>query len=272
MSLLTTLVSSKIAAGAIAVSTLAVGGTAAAAATGTLPDAAQEAAHQFVGAPSPAAQPAVAADDDAQGDDTTEANSGDESTDTKTEESSTGTPSSAAPSPSTDTTTTTAVKGPDASMTSSATKGLCTAYTHGGLHNPKSTAYKALVTAAGSASVQDYCTIVLAAASQSTSATDIPSIAPSTPAKHHHVRHHHKTEVKAVHSESDDQGGDDQGEDQGDEHESESRTTVSTRSDDEHESESRDGEDSSEHRTTQHSDSNDDQGGDDQGEHEGSDD
>lgn len=51
--------------------------------------------------------------------------------------------------------------GPDA--TGPAAFGLCNSYTHGGLKNPKSTAYKALVKAAGSeSSIAAYCETVAA--------------------------------------------------------------------------------------------------------------
>lgn len=51
--------------------------------------------------------------------------------------------------------------GPDA--TGAAAFGLCNAYSHGGLKNPKSTAYQALVKAAGSeSSVAAYCETVVA--------------------------------------------------------------------------------------------------------------
>ncbi len=54
MSFFTLLVSSKIAVSALAIGTLAAGGTAAAAFTGTLPTPLQESAHTLIGAPAPA--------------------------------------------------------------------------------------------------------------------------------------------------------------------------------------------------------------------------
>lgn len=61
MPFFTALVTSKIAASALAAGTLAVGGSAAAAYTGTLPTPLQESAHNLVGAPAPAAVAALAA-------------------------------------------------------------------------------------------------------------------------------------------------------------------------------------------------------------------
>lgn len=186
MSLLTTLLSSKIAAGALAVGTLAAGGTAAAAATNTLPEPAQETAHQVFGAPSPVTDDAEAA---APGSEAPETEAPDDATEGSTASSST----TEAPTGTTDTTATVAAKGPDASLTSPAAKGLCTAYNHGGLHNPKSTAYKALLTAATDAGtagadsdavIKGYCVLVLTPVTQGTSgATSIPGAsAPTTSA------------------------------------------------------------------------------------------
>ncbi|BAS11713.1 hypothetical protein AHiyo8_00160 [Arthrobacter sp. Hiyo8] len=57
MSFFTALLTSKIAAGALAAGTLAVGGTAAAAYTGTLPAPLQQSAHNLIGAPRPLLPP-----------------------------------------------------------------------------------------------------------------------------------------------------------------------------------------------------------------------
>jgi hypothetical protein len=54
MSVFSVLLSSKIAASALTAGVVAVGGTGAAAYTGVLPEPAQQAAHQFIGAPAPA--------------------------------------------------------------------------------------------------------------------------------------------------------------------------------------------------------------------------
>lgn len=77
-------------------------------------------------------------------------------TDTETEESE-PTPTETGDSDAPDSTP----AGPDA--TGAAALGLCNAYTHGGLKNPKSTAYQALVKAASSeSSVTAYCETVTA--------------------------------------------------------------------------------------------------------------
>ncbi|MHB1172763.1 MAG: protein tyrosine phosphatase [Lacisediminihabitans sp.] len=125
MSFFTVLVTSKIAAGALAVGTLAAAGTAAAAYTGNLPAPLQQSAHNLIGAPAPAVS----------------------GTDTATVSA------TATPSP-----TATPV-GPDA--TGPAAYGLCEAFTHGGL-NTSSTAYLSLATAAkGTANIAAYCSTVV---------------------------------------------------------------------------------------------------------------
>jgi hypothetical protein len=53
-------------------------------------------------------------------------------------------------------------KGPDASATSPATFGLCTAYTAGGLQNHNSPPYRNLLAAAGSGGIASYCKTVIA--------------------------------------------------------------------------------------------------------------
>jgi hypothetical protein len=176
MSIFTTLISSKIAAGALAVGTLAAGGTAAAAATNTLPEPAQEVAHQTFGAPAPTT---AGTDTEVEAPDADGASDDAKSTPTSSE------------SPESQSPTTTSAKGPDA--TGPAGKGLCTAWSHHGLRNPKSTAYRALLTASGSteaagsdaagSAISKYCTVVLQPVAAGTSdATSIPSTAPSSSA------------------------------------------------------------------------------------------
>ena len=137
MSFFTILIGSKIAMGALAVGTIAVGGTAAAAYTGSLPVPLQQSAHSLIGAPAP----------------TTSV------TDTATPVTDTATPvPSATP------------VGPDA--TGPAAFGLCQAYTHGGL-STSSIAYTSLVTAAkGAANITAYCATI---AHPGQSATHRPS-------------------------------------------------------------------------------------------------
>ena len=228
MSLFTTLLTSKIAAGTIAACTLAAGGTAAAAATGSLPQPLQQSAHDAVGAPAPA--PALSTVGE-QG----EALTG---TATGTDSSTIGSgsvPSTPASQPAAPTAT--KAKGPDA--TGPAKKGLCTAWTNGGLHNPKSTAFKALATAAGAAADADlaaaqtavtgYCTAYLASvkagsdsptsipvpiASTGTSnsgddAADEPEPVKSKAAKHANRGHHHSTATARSTRGEDEQESDD---------------------------------------------------------------
>jgi hypothetical protein len=127
MSFFTVLVSSKIALGALAVGTIAAGGTAAAY-TGHLPAAMQESAHSIIGAPAPASTGV---------------------TTTTSVAVSTTTPT---PVPSS------TPGGPDA--TGPAAYGLCQAYTHGGLAS-SSIAYASLVKAAnGTANITVYCAAV----------------------------------------------------------------------------------------------------------------
>ena len=139
--LLSTLLSAKAASGIAAAGVVVLGGgTVAAAATGTLPTPLQNFAHSTFGAP-------ASQNDSTESPDPTDTQSS-EPADTHTPES--GTPSA---SPS----------GPDA--TGPAAFGLCNAYSHGGLKNPTSPAYQALLKAA---------TASLATASPS------PSPSPST--------------------------------------------------------------------------------------------
>jgi hypothetical protein len=135
MSFFTALVTSKIAAGVLAGGTLAVGGAAAGAYTGTLPAPLQESAHTIVGAPAPAASET--------GGQKSAASHGKASR-----------PADASPDPSTGA----AAVGPDA--TGPAAFGLCTAFTNGGL-DPASVAYKSLAAAAkGTADIAAYCKAV----------------------------------------------------------------------------------------------------------------
>jgi hypothetical protein len=176
VSLFTVLVGSKIAVGVLALSTIAIGGTAAAAYTGSLPAPLQDTAHVLVGAPSPSPDsssplPVVT--------DTPTDNATDEPVATET------------PEPTSEPTSTAAPVGPDA--TGPAAHGLCTAYTHGGLA-PTSVAYTALVKAAGGASnVIAYCASIAAPGhSGSHGASAVHSKAkPSTSGVHNPGHGHH---------------------------------------------------------------------------------
>jgi hypothetical protein len=133
MSFFTALVASKIAAGVLAGGTIAAGGAATAAYTGTLPAPLQQTSHELIGAPAPAAVSAAA--------------------EQKPDAASHGKGSKAADTPAPQSEATPA--GPDA--TGPAAFGLCTAFTNGGL-DPASTAYKSLAAAAnGSADIAAYC-------------------------------------------------------------------------------------------------------------------
>ncbi len=124
MSLFTTLIGSKLAAGVLAAGVVTAGATGAAAYANVLPAPLQQSAHELIGAPAP------------------------KTTTTET------VLASATPSASPSAT----AKGPDA--TGAAAYGLCTAYLLGGL-NSSSTAYTSLVTAAkGSANIVSYCASV----------------------------------------------------------------------------------------------------------------
>ncbi|MET3141199.1 UNVERIFIED_ORG: cell division septation protein DedD [Arthrobacter sp. UYEF2] len=133
MSFFTALVTSKIAAGILAGGTLAAGGAATAAYTGTLPAPLQQASHEVMGAPAPAAASTAAEHTPAA------ARHGKASK------------AAAAPAPRPDATPV----GRDA--TGPAAFGLCTAFTNGGL-DPASTAFESLATAAnGGAGIAAYC-------------------------------------------------------------------------------------------------------------------
>ncbi|MDQ1531078.1 MAG: hypothetical protein QOE37_1183, partial [Microbacteriaceae bacterium] len=160
MSLITALVGSKVAAVAVTLGTIAIGGTAAAACTGTLPAPLQQQVQALVVSPSPTASPDDTTDAGAAGtassDETTaspEVTASPEATPTDT----------ATPAVTTDTTTSTTLTatavGPDA--TGPAGKGLCTAYLHGGL-GATSIALRNLTSAAGgSDGIAAYCASVL---------------------------------------------------------------------------------------------------------------
>lgn len=145
MSFFTALVTSKIAAGALA-GTLAVGGTAAAAYTETLPAALQQSAHSVLGAPAASAALATHETADAAG----------EATPTAEATASASADASEKATP-TDSPSSTPV-GPDA--TGPAAYGLCQSFTHGGL-DTSSTAYKSLAVAAeGETNITTYCATV----------------------------------------------------------------------------------------------------------------
>ncbi|MGN6330817.1 MAG: hypothetical protein ACTHOD_04090 [Motilibacteraceae bacterium] len=134
---LSTLIASKLAFGAAAAAAVTLGGTAAAAYTGTLPTGLQKVASQTIGAPAPAT--VVAADVSTPA--VTESSDPEQTESSDPTETATDTPSTEATDEATD-----EAKGPDA--TGPAAFGLCTAFLRGGLHNPSSTAYQALVAAA----------------------------------------------------------------------------------------------------------------------------
>jgi hypothetical protein len=136
--------SSKITVGLVAGGAIVLAGAGFAAYADILPSAAQQAAHDLIGAPTPA---------------------DDETTDTEE-----GTPT---PAPSE-----TAI-GPDA--TGPAANGLCTAFTHGGL-DVSSTAYASLVLAAnGASNIATYCELVPAPGQSAGHASDTHDSSTHTP-------------------------------------------------------------------------------------------
>lgn len=142
MSFFTALVGSKIALGALAVGTIAAGGTAAAY-TGHLPAGLQDAAHSIIGAPAAAST---------------------EVTTATPVVTSTATPTSV-PSAT--------PVGPDA--TGPAAYGLCQSYTHGGLA-VSSVAYSSLMRAAdGAENVTVYCAALAAPGESATHRPAQPS-------------------------------------------------------------------------------------------------
>jgi hypothetical protein len=153
--LLTALLTAKAAAAAAAVATVALGGVAAAAYTGTLPAPAQQFAHSVIGAPSP--QPSHRPDIPQPG-------------------HVPGTPQA--------TPARTGAVGPDA--TGPAAFGLCTAYAHAKAHgtaSQKATAFRNLAAAAGGAGkIAAYCTAVPHPGSSQSSQS---ASAPTHPARRH---------------------------------------------------------------------------------------
>lgn len=141
MSFFTALVTSKVAAGLLAGGTIAAGGAAAAAYTGTLPAPLQQGSHELIGAPAPADVPTAFPTIPDQKPDAAGQGQGQGRGLGK-----------AADAPGTDSDH---GVGPDA--TGPAAFGLCTAFTHGGL-DPASTAYKSLAAAAeGKGGIAEYC-------------------------------------------------------------------------------------------------------------------
>lgn len=137
--LLSTLLSGKAVAAVVAAGAVTLGGGTAVAFAGGLPAGLQQVAHDTIGAPPASAGNAAPAALKAAGQSQAGSSSDSTSTDTSSSSSSTSTPATA-PSP----------KGPDA--TGPAAFGLCTAYTHGGLHQTSSVAYQALLAAAQASS------------------------------------------------------------------------------------------------------------------------
>jgi len=149
-------------ASAAAAGVLTLGGTAAAAYTGSLPAPLQDVVHHVIGAPAADASQSTAE------------SAPETSTETSTEDATRTTPTDSA------TGTATPSSGPDA--TGPAAFGLCNAFTHGGLATT-SVAYAALVKAAdGAGKVADYCAKVShpgATARPGGSPTDHPSGEPT---------------------------------------------------------------------------------------------
>jgi hypothetical protein len=218
MSFLTTLVGSKVAVSAITLGGLALGGTTAAAYTGTLPQPLQHVAHQYVGAP--------LADETGDAESMPVPSISDSASPEVSASAPLVLPSEGVVSAS----PTGTPVGPDA--TGPAAYGLCTAYTHGGV-KAGSIAYTALVTAAqakGAADIPAYCTGVIAAkhathtlktkstetsTESSTEDSATPSVEPTKEShKHSHVksstRHSSSTEAD---DESDSQVGEDSNDD-----------------------------------------------------------
>ncbi|WP_158865234.1 protein tyrosine phosphatase [Leifsonia sp. AG29] len=147
MSFITAVVGSKLAVALIALGTITVGGTAAAAYTGSLPAGLQNDAHSLIGAPTATPTPEAT--------ETPTPEPTDDATETATPEPTETPTATDTPNPSaTDPT------GPDA--TGPAAHGLCTAFEHGGLDRD-SVAYASLAKAAGGADgVATYCAGVVA--------------------------------------------------------------------------------------------------------------
>jgi hypothetical protein len=144
MSLLTLLVGSKIAIGAMALGTVAAGGTAVAAYTGNLPAPLQQSAHSLIGAPAPAQVSATVT-------------------------------AEATPSPS-------SPVGPDA--TGAAAFGLCQAYTHGGLATSSVAYGSLLKAAGTSGDVAAYCATVVSPGQSATHKPTAPAAGAGQSATH----------------------------------------------------------------------------------------
>ncbi|MBW4040753.1 MAG: hypothetical protein HIU86_01310 [Acidobacteria bacterium] len=152
MSVLTALVSSKIAV-AVTVGVVGVGGATAATFTGTLPPALQEQAHRIVGAPAPA-QPSSASVPTGSASPVPTGAASPEPTGSVSAEPT----DSATPEPTA--TAAAAAATPTSAAVPADTHGLCTAYFAGGLP-VSAVAYQRLATdatAAGAADVSGYCT------------------------------------------------------------------------------------------------------------------
>jgi len=148
MSLITTLVGSKIAAGLLAGAIVIGGGTGAAAYANVLPTPLQEAAHDLIGAP----ESEIAATE-AVSDETVSEEPDSESTESEE------TVSDETDSESDDSATAGTKVGPD--ITGHAAYGLCQAFTHGGL-GVSSTPYASFVIAAdGDENIAAYCADVV---------------------------------------------------------------------------------------------------------------
>ena len=154
-----TMIGRKVAIGLLAGSAVVVGGAGVAAYADLLPTAAQQVAHDSIGAPLPRTGRSLAPTDE---------------------------PTVA---PTAVRTATTKPVGPDA--TGPAAHGLCTAFAHGGL-NVASTAYASLASAAsGASNIATYCGTIpkpgpkATHGPQSNDSTRAPKLPPSTPGSAH---------------------------------------------------------------------------------------
>jgi hypothetical protein len=164
MSFFTALVTSKIAAGVLAGGTLAAGGGAAAAYTGTVPGAPQQSAHDAIGT----AAAAAASKAEAHKPGTADSRKASKEADAPEPN-----PSTSAVAPD--------ATGPDA--TGPAAFGLCMAFANGGLDS-SSTAYKSLAAAAsGGADVATYCKSVPVPGQSAGHRSEAPGDRPEAPGK-----------------------------------------------------------------------------------------
>lgn len=148
MSFVSVVVGSRLAVGLIALGTITLGGTAAAAYTGALPFGLQSEAHSLIGAPAPVATDEPSAPATSEPTATADPTATAEPTETPD------------PAGMPEPTLADAPVGPDA--TGASAHGLCTAYRHGGLA-PASVAFAALAKAAGgSGSIDEYCSTIVA--------------------------------------------------------------------------------------------------------------